>query len=112
MNKLKFKLITNNQIVIDEEVNYFIKEDIFKFKIDEVYYEYDKKNNIFSKKNNESLIKIELLKNNIVIVLLENNMFFDMEVQINRYEKNDKLVIIEYTFISDEKTTNCIIIEY
>lgn len=112
MNKLKFKLLTNNQIVINEEVNYFVKEDIFKFKIDEVYYEYDKKNDVFSKKNNESLIKIELLKNNIVIALLENNLSFDMEIDINKYEKNDKLIIIEYTFMSDEKTTNCIIIDY
>ena len=35
MKQLEFKLITNNETVIDEKSNYFIKENILNFKAKE-----------------------------------------------------------------------------
>ena len=44
MKQLEFKLITNNETVIDEKSNYFIKENILNFKAKEELYTFDLEN--------------------------------------------------------------------
>ena len=112
MNSLKFKLISNNSTIIDKETNYYIKDNVIKFKIEDTLYEYDTNNDFIIKKDSNSILKIEMLKNNIVITLLPNNLSFDMYIFVEEHKKNKNSLYLKYTFINDEKTTNCIFIDY
>ena len=47
-----------------------------------------------------------------MITLLEQNYTFDMPIIESNLKKEDKLIELTYTFDSEEKTTNCIIINY
>ena len=112
MLKLSFKLITNNRTVIDSESNYFIKDNVINFKIEEDTYSFNLENYIMTKKNKESNIIINPNEKLIQITLLSHNMTFDMEIIDSKVKKEQNTIEFTYTFESDEKTTNCIIINY
>ena len=112
MKQLKFVLKTNNDIVIDKEVNYILKENILKFTIDETLYEYDIDSKIMKKKDKESLIEIDFNKSLIIITVLDINYSVDMEINDVIVQNKDNEINLKYTFMNDEKTTNCILIKY
>lgn len=112
MKRLIFKLISNKDIIIDRELNYILKDNIIKFKIDDTLYEYDITNNIFSKKDKDSLITINFKDKNMKIKLHEIDNDFYMDIIDVDIKNNKSKIELTYTFINDEKTTNCIIIEY
>lgn len=112
MKTLTFKLSTNNEEVINGSSNYFIKENVMNFIINEETYSYNLDNNILIKKNNESSICINPNESIIHITLLEQNLTFDMEIIDFKVKNDDNKIIYEYSFMSDEKTTNCITIDY
>lgn len=112
MKQLEFKLITNNETIIYEKSNYFIKENILNFKAKEELYTFDLENNLLKKKNDESIIKINLKDKLVEITLVPQNLTFDMEIIDFKIENKENNIKLEYTFENDEKTTNCIIINY
>lgn len=112
MLKLSFKLITNGSEIINETSNYFIKDNVINFKINEETYSYNLIDDIMIKKNKESSINIDLKNKIIQITLLEQGLTFDMEISDSKVKKDSNLIEFEYTFESDEKTTNCITINY
>lgn len=112
MLKLSFKLITNGSEIINETSNYFIKDNVINFKINEETYSYNLIDDIMIKKNKESSINIDLKNKIIQITLLEQGLTFDMEIIDSKVKKDSNLIEFEYTFESDEKTTNCITINY
>lgn len=112
MNTLKFKLISNGVEQINEETNYYIKDNKMNFKIKDDLFEYDLDNKYLIKKNKETSIKINLIDKLLEITLLSHNYTVNMEIidlDTIIYEKNIK---IEYTFDDGEKNTNCIFITY
>lgn len=112
MKQLKFTLITNGKIVIDKFLNYYLKDNILRFKDEDTYYEYDINNITLIKKDNESSIKINFPKKIITISLLSINQSYDMEIDNISTKTSDQEINLEYTFDNDEKTTNCITIRY
>lgn len=112
MKSLKFKLISEKEIIINEETSYFIKEDILNFKIKEELYNYNLSNNILIKKNKESTITFDFENYNIIIEIPENNLMFNMEITEYNIVRNKNSIEIKYKYMGDKITTNCIIIEY
>lgn len=112
MLKLSFKLITNRSEIINETSNYFIKDNVINFKINEETYSYNLIDDVMIKKNKESSINIDLKNKIIQITLLEQGLTFDMEIIDSKVKKDSNLIEFEYTFESDEKNTNCITINY
>lgn len=112
MLQLSMRLITNGRETINKTSNYFIKDNKMNFKIDDDTYSYDLENDILIKKNKETSIEINPNEKLIMITLLEQNYTFDMPIIESNLKKQDKLIELTYTFDSEEKTTNCIIINY
>jgi hypothetical protein len=102
MQLLKFKLISNSNTLINKKTNYYIKDNIINFKIDNDIYTYNK----------ESIITIDFENYNIIIEIPECNSMFNMEIkEYNIHIDNDN-ISIKYKYIADEIMTNSIFIQY
>ena len=112
MEKLSFKLISNKETIIDEKVNYFIKDKVLNFKIDKNVYQYDLSKNLLEKKDKDANIIFDIKKQKLVIELLKEGTPFDMPIIDTSLEHKDKIITIKYTIEDENKITNTIIIKY
>ena len=112
MEKLSFKLISNKETIIDETVNYFIKDKVLNFKIDKNVYQYDLSKNLLEKKDKDANIIFDIKKHKLVIELLKEDTSFDMPIIDTSLEHKDKIITIKYTIEDENKITNTIIIKY
>lgn len=113
MSLLKFKLISNNNTEIEFESNYLLTENKLSFKNENTLYEYNIKDNLFVKKDNETSITIDINNSLIIINLLENNLAYDMDVEIEEFINKDNYISIKYIIKNEEDNiTNNIIIDY
>lgn len=110
MEKLSFELYANNKLEIKEETNYFIKDSIINFKIENDTYKFNLKTNNLVKTNKEYTIDINLDKKIVLITL--NGYTFEMNIIKHNIKKEDNFIEIEYTYESEEITNNRIIIKY
>lgn len=111
MKELKYTLYTNNNVVTQEKCRYYEKSNTIYFKANNELYEYSLSDHILHKKNTESHISIHIDKELIIIKLLKENYAFEMPITNVTHQITESNIKIEYTFISDEENTNCIIIE-
>ncbi|MCH5166825.1 MAG: hypothetical protein J1F35_02935 [Erysipelotrichales bacterium] len=112
MNKLTFKLLSNNKEIINEQINYLKQENIIKFKINDDNYEYDEKNIILVKRDSEKELTINFKEKVIIINLLSNNIKIDYPMDKSDANINNNIVILNYTLESDKTVENTIIIEF
>ena len=110
MKTLTFKLYSNNKLEIDETTNYFIKDDVMNFKIENDTYKFNINTNNLVKTNHEYTIDINLDKKLVLIAL--NGYTFEMNILKHSITKKDNSIEIEYTYESEEITNNKIIINY
>lgn len=111
MEKLKFVLQSDGVDAINREVNYYIKDNVIKFKIDKTLYEYDLNKDIL-KKSDESLLTMDFLNPLIMLTLKENNYCFDIPIFNVLIEKEEHIIKISYDIEEDKMTNKRIIIEY
>ena len=111
MEKLKFKLTTNNDVVMDMERDYFIKDDVINFSDEINIYRYNKNKHIFNKENEESIMNIDM--DNNVIKFYNKELKKEVELPL---DNNDLLIndnYIKYTYeINDNDIVNIIEISY
>jgi hypothetical protein len=112
MQLLKFKLISNSNTLINKKTNYYIKDNIINFKIDNDIYTYNLENNILIKRNKESIITIDFENYNIIIEIPECNSMFNMEIKEYNIHIDNNNISIKYKYIADEIMTNSIFIQY
>lgn len=112
MKALKFKLISNKEVLIDEESTYYIKDNVINFKINNELYNYNLENNILIKTNKESKITIDFENYNIIIEILNNNLMFNMEILEYTIHIENNKISIKYKCLGEEETQNNIFIEY
>lgn len=112
MKKLKFKLISNEIVMINTSVSYFIIDNCLKFKIDDTLYEYHLDEDYLFKRDKELLIKINSHTKNIEIELAKEGYKFALNINNIVITKTNNSIKFMYTFDSDEETTNCIYIDY
>lgn len=111
MELLKFKLITNDQELVNGEYSYFIKDDVLNFTIDDNIYRFNTKKNILNKENSESIMNIDMGNNKIIYVYKELNKEFELPLDSNDLLIKDKHV--KYTYeIKDNNIKNIIEISY
>ena len=110
MKSLTFKLYSNNKLEIDEKSNYFIKDNVLNFKIENDTYKYDIKTSNLVKTNHEYTIDINLTKKLVLIAL--NGYTFEMNIINHSIKKEANNIEIEYTYEGEEITNNKIIINY
>ena len=111
MEKLKFILQSDGVDAINREVNYYMKDNVIKFKIDKTLYEYDLNKDIL-KKSDESLLTMDFLNPLIMLTLKENNYCFDITIFNVLIEKEERIIKISYDIEEDKMTNKRIIIEY
>lgn len=111
MKKMKFILKSDKNIEIEEECSYYIKDDVIKFKIDSIIYEYDLNNKILVKKDKEQ-IKIDFNNKNIIITLQEYNKDFFLPIENVSIKETKKRLEITYEIEEENKVCRQIIIEY
>ncbi len=112
MNRLHFKLISNQETLIDTITNYIKSNNNLKFKVNNDLYEYHLEKLTLIKKSKDSKITIDF-KNKIIKIKLHNiSDEFIMDISDIFIENNEDIIKLEYSFYNDEKTTNYIIIEY
>lgn len=111
MEKLKFKMTSNEEKVFDDVVNYKIINNNLVFSVKDGLFKYDLTNNILIKKDKESLITIDV--NNNIILIKYDSMLDDVELPIFETSLNidKKIITMSYTLDIDN-TKNIIIIEY
>ena len=111
MKKLRFILQSDGVDNINRCINYYINENIIKFKIDNDLYEYNLEKDILKKKN-DTIILMDFLSLNFIITLKETNMSFDIPIYNVLIKKEDKCIEISYDIEEDKMTNKRIIIEY
>ncbi len=111
MEKLKFILQSDGVDAINREVNYYIKDNVIKFKIDKTLYEYDLNKDVL-KKSDENLLTMDFLNPLIMLTLKENNYSFDISIFNVLIEKEEHIIKISYDIEEDKMTNKRIIIEY
>ncbi len=110
MKTLSFKLYSNNKLEIDTITNYFIKDNVLNFKIENDTYKYDLNTDNLVKTNHEYTIDINLNKKLVLIAL--NGYTFEMNILNHSINKKDNNIELEYTYEGEEITNNKIIIQY
>ena len=111
MEKLKFKLTTNNDVVMDLEREYFIKDDVINFSDESNIYRYNINKHIFNKENNESIMNIDMNKN--IITFYNKELKKEVELPLDNNDLLIKDKCIKYTYeINDNDIINIIEISY
>ena len=108
MKKIFFSLTTNSIPVLNIHCDALWTEKKVTFKYDDTLYEYNFLQKTFSKKNRESIIRINFPKQEICIELLAEKHYFYMPLLDYDIKKEEHSIYLTYTFESVEKTTNCI----
>lgn len=112
MNKLVFKLLSNQETIIDETTTYYISDDNLNFKIDKTLYRYNLTEDILYKKDKDMEMAIDLNNNIIYITLKENNATFNMPIEDTKINKKVGEISLKYTLNNDEIIKNEITIKY
>ena len=111
MEKLHFKLITNDEVLIDIDTSYFNKDEVINFTHENNIYRFHKNKHILNKENDESIMNIDMDNNKIIYVYKELNKEFELPIDNNDLSINDKN--IKYTYeIKDNDIINIIEISY
>ena len=111
MKKLKFILQSDGIDNINRIVNYYIKDFIIKFKIDNDLYEYNLKNDTL-KKRSESVLVMDFITPIFIVSIRENNLSFDIPIYNVLIKKENEKIEISYDIEEDKMTNKRIIIEY
>lgn len=111
MKTLKYTLLTQNQEEKVKLVNYIEKENVITFCVDDELFKFDSSLDILSKTNKEAIITIRFKERLIIIELLTEKYQLSMPIEDYNILKTDNIIRLEYSFMSDVKTTNCINIE-
>ena len=111
MDKLHFKLQSNEDVLIELDTSYFIKDDVINFTIEDNVYRFNTTKHILNKENKESIMNIDMLNNEIIYVYKELNKEFVLPVDNNNLLKDDKYIKYSYE-IKDNDITNIIEISY
>ncbi len=112
MNTLKFKLLSNKKIAIDEEIPYYINGSDINFKIGDTLYKYNLIDDILYKNDKELSLTIDPNNNIIYVKLMVNGALFNMPLENTKISKKNNEIMIKYRLISDEITENEIWIKY
>lgn len=111
MKNLKFILKTEEKYEINEETNYYIKENVIKFKINNTIYEYDIDKYILIKKDKD-ILEMHFKENEIIIHIQENNLKFTLPIKNVIIKEKDNRVEISYEIEEETDIKKYIIIEY
>ena len=111
MEKLMFQLYSNNNKTIDLECNYVIKDNIYKFKIDENINLFDNNKHILTKKMVDGLLRINMHDSNMIYTLGTNGKDYILSLKDSKLLLNDKSLEYYYS-IPDNGINNKIIIKW
>lgn len=112
MLTLDFKLISNESEKINTTVDYFQKNNILNFKINNDLYQYDINEYILIKKDQEKEITINFKKEVIIINIKSNNIKIDYPMDKSTYKISKNHVELTYMLKQDIEITNKIFIDY
>lgn len=112
MNKLHFKLLSNKQTIIDENISYYLKDDNINFKIDQTLYKYNLTDDILYKSDKDIDMTIDVNNNIIYIHLIANDLTFNMPIEQTKITKKLGEIVLKYTLNNEEITQNEITIQY
>lgn len=112
MLSLDFKLISNGSEKINTTINYFQKNNILNFKINEDLYQYNINEYILIKKDSEKEITMNFNKKVIIIHLFSNNIKIDYPMDKCAYKIHKNHVELTYTLNQDVEINNKIVIDY
>ena len=112
MLTLDFKLISNESETINTTVNYFQRNDILNFKINDNIYQYDVNKYIIIKKDFEKEITMNFNKKVIIIHLFSNNIEIDYPMDKGSYKVSKGHAELTYTLKQDIEINNKILIDY
>lgn len=112
MKVLLFKLIKDKEIIINKELPYYINDNKINISDDEELYKININDNIFMKKNKESLIKIDFKKKLMHIDLLENDLHLDIPLLKSKFLSNKNLLELTYMLDDGENVVNKVELYY
>lgn len=111
MEKLNFKFTSNDTIINDEEVNYFIKDNKYNFMINDEIYILDENEIILTKKDKEKELVMDFINNVITINIKDTELSFKYPIKVLKKERDKYKIEIEY-LIEEDNIKNQIIITY
>lgn len=112
MEKLHFKMLSNNKEIINENISYYKKDNIINFKINDDLYNLDLENIILTKKDKEKELVINFKDRDILITVLTDDIKVRYPIASSSIKKTEKGFKLDYLLDEGEKLNNCIIIEF
>lgn len=112
MEKLRLKFTSNNNVVIEDTISYYIKDNIVFFKAKDRVFNLNLIKKILNVKDKEKELSINFNDNVIIITLLNNNIKVDYPISNSMIDIKDNYIYLEYVLDSDEIIKNVIEIEY
>lgn len=115
MKKLKFILKSMEDIVIDKELTYKVKNGCFEFFIDRIKYLVKcEENFLFLRETSEEIFKLtnEGGVNKASVFLIKENVEVEIPVISLDYKNMDKTYEIKYNIESDAGSIKTIILEF
>lgn len=111
MNKIKFKLISNNKEIINTEVNSIKNNDYYIFSINKIIYKFNYIDNVLIKKDNNYLLTIDINFNTITYYDSIINKSLSFKLNNAKLYKNKNYIKYSYE-IRENELNNIIEIEY
>lgn len=112
MERLNFKMVSNNKEIINDNVAYYKKDNNINFKINEEIYIYDKKAKILTKKDKEKELVIKFKEKVIIITAKKEGIKFSYPMSKSSIKETSKLIILSYILDEEEPLHNSIFIEF
>lgn len=111
MKKINFKLLKNNESMIDEkDINSIINDNKVSFIIEGIKYTFYK--NIFIKETKEEIIELDFNKELCKITLKEYDNSINLKLNVINIVNNNKITKVEYKIETEDNVINIINIEY
>ena len=108
MNKLKIKLISNDEVKLEGESNYQVVNNKMIFRVEEsnYYIDFDKKT--FEKRNIDTNILIDISNKIMTLKLVNHPGSIDLKLTESSFSNENNEIKIKYSYFLEENMNNFI----
>lgn len=112
MEQISFKMISNNQEIINEKTAYYKKDNTINFKINNDLYSFDEEKIILIKRDKEKELVIKFQEKVILIIAKEENINLSYPMRKVSVDITEKIINLSYSLEEGETLHNTINIEF
>ena len=108
MNKLKMKLISNEEVKLEGGSNYQVVNNKMIFRVEESNYIIDLDKKTFEKRDNDTNILIDIDNKIMILKLVNHPGSIDLELTESSFVNENNEIRINYSYFLEENMNNFI----